>query len=152
MYSMFLVSEVYYFSDLNNHLFWPFCDLFLSSRSPLIILRLRLSVTQVLCRCWPPRGLIGTRGPYMGHPTPHSCTDLSVYCYLLNSLLIATLLLPIYKPTLLFFQPLLRCSLPSSRTPSLSAVSGFIQIISSGFTSLFWFDQSYSTEICKQIG
>lgn len=39
----------------------------------------------------------------MGHPTPHSCTDLSVYCYLLNSLLIATLLLPIYKPALLFF-------------------------------------------------
>lgn len=52
---------------------------------------------------WAPWGLIRTHGPYMGHPTPHSCTDLSVYCYLLNSLLIATLLLPSYKPAQLFF-------------------------------------------------
>lgn len=39
----------------------------------------------------------------MDHPVQHSCTDLSVYCYLLNSLPIATLLLPCYKPALLFF-------------------------------------------------
>lgn len=33
----------------------------------------------------------------MHHPAMHSCTDLSVYDYLLNTPLIATLLLPSYK-------------------------------------------------------
>ena len=92
----------------------------------------------------------------MGHPTPHSCTDLSVYCYLLNSLLIATLLLPSYKPALLFFlfvpSLLIFDLLPSFPTPSLFAGSGFIQIILSGFNSLFWFDLGYSADIYKQNG
>lgn len=61
-----------------------------------------------------------------------------------------TLLLPSYKPALLFFSFLFAPSLlifdllPSFPTPSLFAGSGFIQIILSGFNSLFWFDLGYS--------
>lgn len=96
----------------------------------------------------------------MDHPAAHSCTDLSVYCYLLNSLLIATLLpLPSYKPALLFslFFPLLASllilvSLLSLPTPAVFVLPGFIQIMLSGFTSLFWFDLGYSAESCKQNG
>lgn len=59
------------------------------------------------CRCcvavWTPWGLIKTHHPYMHHPATHSCTDLSVYNYLLNTPLIATLLPHSYKPTVSFF-------------------------------------------------
>lgn len=97
------------------------------------------------CRCgvtmWAPWGLMRTYSPYMGHPALHSCADLSVYCYLPNSLLIATLLLPIYKPALLFLvTPPLFCELaPSSPARSLFAATGFIQIVLSGSASCFGF-------------
>lgn len=99
----------------------------------------------------------------MDHPVQHSCTDLSVYCYLLNSLPIATLLLPCYKPALLFFFSFIPCcflllcwslnySPPFPLIPFFE-LSGFIQIcFLSGFTSLFWFDPGYSAETCKQTG
>lgn len=98
----------------------------------------------------------------MGHPAQHSCTDLSVYCYLLNSLPIATLLLPCYKPALLFFSFIPCCFLllcwslnysPPFPLIPFFELSGFIQIcFLSGFTSLFWFDPGYSAETCKQTG
>lgn len=90
---------------------------------------------------WAPWGLMRTYSPYMGHPALHSCADLSVYCYLPNSLLIATLLLPIYKPALLFLvTPPLFCELaPSSPACSLFAVTGLIQIVLSGSASCFGF-------------
>lgn len=98
----------------------------------------------------------------MGHPAQHSCTDLSVYCYLLNSLPIATLLLPCHKPALLFFSFIPCCFLllcwslnysPPFPLIPFFELSGFIQIcFLSGFTSLFWFDPGYSAETCKQTG
>lgn len=65
--------------------------------------------------------------PYMGHAAPHSCADLSVYCYLPNSLLIATLLLPVYKLALLFsvLPPLFSQSLLFS--PPFSTTLGFFR-------------------------
>lgn len=96
---------------------------------------------------WAPWGLIRTHSPYMDCPTLHSCTDLSVYCYLLNILLIATLLLPCYKPALLFFffhsfHAVFYFSVDLWITPILShsmlfAVLGFIQILLSGLPLCF---------------